>query len=160
MMDPPPLPCLPLLQAAQEEVITALERRLEVMTSALERAEQQISAAEKEAAAAKAENERLQAALQHAASSSAATDANGNNNVNNGGAAEASEGKAAAAAAPPRGLLCMSCGQRPPNCVVMPCMHFLYCRECLDKAHKDKDRKVCPGCETQCFSVMDVQLTL
>ena len=129
-----------------------LERKLELMTSALDRAEQQISSMKKDISAAEQDKARLEAAL-----ASASVGQNGveggpvspQNGAGSGGAGPGSNGSS---------QLCRTCRERPASCVVMPCMHLLYCRPCLDEAHKTA--KVCPGCETPCLSVMDVQLSL
>jgi len=41
-------------------------------------------------------------------------------------------------------LLCQICFERRPDCIILPCSHLLYCRECVTK-HKKGDSR-CPTC--------------
>jgi len=139
--------------AAQASTVKSLERKLELMTSALDRAEQQITSMQKDVATAAEEKGRLEAALASAAGRSNGED--GGAAVQNGFPGETARN---GSSGPSSERLCRMCRERPASCVVMPCMHLLYCRPCLDTAQKTA--KVCPGCETACLSVMDVQLEL
>ena len=41
--------------------------------------------------------------------------------------------------------LCQICFERQRNCVIMPCIHFLYCGRCITE-HKSKGDSRCPTC--------------
>ncbi|KAL9969405.1 hypothetical protein ACROYT_G021622 [Oculina patagonica] len=41
--------------------------------------------------------------------------------------------------------LCQICFERPRDCIIMPCTHFLYCRNCVTE-HKRKGDSRCPTC--------------
>ena len=42
-------------------------------------------------------------------------------------------------------VLCQICFERRPDCIIFPCSHLLYCRECVTK-HKKKGNSRCPTC--------------
>ena len=41
--------------------------------------------------------------------------------------------------------LCQICFDRKRDCIIMPCTHLLYCRQCLAE-HKRKGKNDCPAC--------------
>ena len=41
--------------------------------------------------------------------------------------------------------LCQICFDRKRDCIIMPCTHLLYCRQCLAE-HKRKSKNDCPAC--------------
>ena len=43
------------------------------------------------------------------------------------------------------GLLCLICFERRRDCIILPCSHLLYCRQCVSE-HKKGDSRGCPAC--------------
>lgn len=52
--------------------------------------------------------------------------------------------------------LCQICFERQRNCVIMPCIHFLYCGRCITE-HKSKGDSRCPTCRGSINGELEVR---
>uniref|UniRef100_A0A061R109 Helicase n=1 Tax=Tetraselmis sp. GSL018 TaxID=582737 RepID=A0A061R109_9CHLO len=125
--------------AKHEDTIRNLKLNMDVMTGALSKAKQDAAEMERRAAAAEAELSRMRQPSANGATAEAPVEQ------------EPLPGYEAAS--------CVLCRTRPRACVVIPCMHLLCCRQCLEQRQRETGR-VCPGCGTECASVLDVRLGL
>eukprot|EP00873_Tetraselmis_striata_P016405 jgi/Tetstr1/436669/TSEL_025464.t1 len=121
----------------QDEKLKYLQKREEVMTSSMARADQTIDELKRKVEAAESSKAALERQLK------------GQGGGGKGGGGGGGGGG---------GLLCHGCRKGPPTCVVVPCLHLMFCRDCIDAAHAKA--KLCPACFAPCVSVMDVHISL
>ena len=57
--------------------------------------------------------------------------------------------------------LCQICFDRQRDCILMPCLHFVYCRRCVNQ-HRDQNGNSakCPACNTVLTGQLDCKLNL
>ena len=57
--------------------------------------------------------------------------------------------------------LCQICFDRQRDCILMPCLHFVYCRLCVNR-HRDQNGNSakCPACNTIITGQFDCKLNL
>jgi RNA polymerase subunit RPABC4/transcription elongation factor Spt4 len=50
--------------------------------------------------------------------------------------------------------VCLICSERPPTCMIIPCGHRGFCRQCLELWYKS--HKFCPACRTEPSSFKEI----